>query len=307
MLVAGLENNLSVNEVGGKGYSLGVLAKNDFDIPKGFVIVSKAFFRSLKYNGLTEKIEKLTSEICKNNFQEKAKEIRNLILEGEMPEDLISEIKSNLNKLNVQYVSVRSSAVSEDSLKASFAGLHDTFLNIKADIDLISENIKKCWSSLFNKRAVIYRINKEIPHLEGIAVVIQEMIPAKVSGITFTIHPLDKKSLVIEVSYGIGNMIVSGKINPDYYTIDRKSLEIKEKKIRRKDKMSTIKEGEIKVVEVEKRLAEKQVLSEDKIKEIAKTCLKVENLFNYPQDIEWCIADSRLWLLQSRAITGVIK
>ncbi len=307
MLVVELENNLSVNEVGGKGYSLGVLAKNDFDIPKGFVIISKAFFKFLKYNGLTEKVEKLTSEICKNNFQEKTKEIRNLILEGEMLEDLISEIKSNLNKLNVQYVSVRSSAVSEDSLKSSFAGLHDTFLNIKTDIDVILENIKKCWSSLFNKRAVIYRINKEIPHLEGIAVVIQEMIPAKVSGITFTIHPLDKKSLVIEVSYGIGNMIVSGKINPDYYTIDRKSLEIKEKKIRKKNKMSTIKEGEIKVVEVEKRLAEKQVLSEDKIKEIAKTCLKVENLFNYPQDIEWCIADSRLWLLQSRAITGVIK
>lgn len=303
MLVVELENNLSVNEVGGKGYSLGVLAKNDFDIPKGFIIISKAFFKFLKYNGLTEKVEKLTSEICKNNFQEKTKEIRNLILEGEMLEDLISEIKSNLNKLNVQYVSVRSSAVSEDTLKSSFAGLHDTFLNIKTDIDLILENIKKCWSSLFNKRAVIYRINKEIPHLEGIAVVIQEMIPAKVSGITFTIHPLDKKSLVIEVSYGIGNMIVSGKVNPDYYTIDRKSLEIKEKKIRRKGKMSTIKEGEIKVVEVEKRLAEKQVLSENKIKEIAKTCLKVENLFNYPQDIEWCIADSRLWLLQSRAIT----
>lgn len=307
MLVVELENNLSVNEVGGKGYSLGVLAKNDFDIPKGFVIISKAFFKFLKYNGLTEKVEKLTSEICKNNFQEKTKEIRNLILEGEMLEDLISEIKSNLNKLNVQYVSVRSSAVSEDSLKSSFAGLHDTFLNIKTDIGLILENIKKCWASLFNERAVIYRINKEMPHLEGIAVVIQEMIPAKVSGITFTIHPLDKKSLVIEVSYGIGNMIVSGKINPDYYTIDRKSLEIKEKKIRRKGKMSTIKEGEIKVVEVEKRLATKQVLSEDKIKEIAKTCLKIENLFNYPQDIEWCIADSRLWLLQSRAITGVIK
>lgn len=307
MLVVELKNNLSVRELGGKGYSLGVLFKNNFDVPRGFVIISEAFFKFLKNNGLTEKVEKLTSQICKNNFQNKAKEIRNLILEEEMSEDLISEIKSNLNKLNVQYVSVRSSAVSEDSLKSSFAGLHDTFLNIKTDIGLILENIKKCWASLFNERAVIYRINKEMPHLEGIAVVIQEMIPAKVSGITFTIHPLDKKSLVIEVSYGIGNMIVSGKINPDYYTIDRKSLEIKEKKIRRKGKMSTIKEGEIKVVEVEKRLATKQVLSEDKIKEIAKTCLKIENLFNYPQDIEWCIADSRLWLLQSRAITGVIK
>ena len=307
MLVVELKNNLSVRELGGKGYSLGILIKNNFDVPKGFVIISKAFFNFLKYNGLTEKIEKLASDIDKDNFQERSEKIKNLILNGKMAEEIVSEINESLSKLNLQSVSIRSSAVSEDSLKASFAGLHDTFLNIKVDIDLISENIKKCWSSLFNKRAVIYRINKEIPHLEGMAIVIQEMIPAEVSGITFTTHPFDKKSLLIEASYGIGNMIVSGKINPDYYIIDRKSLEIKEKKIKRKDKMSTAKEGEIKVVEVEKRLAEKQVLSEDKLKEIAKTCLKVENLFNYPQDIEWCIAYSRLWLLQSRAITGVIK
>jgi len=307
MLVVELKNNLSVRELGGKGYSLGVLIKNNFDVPKGFVIISEAFFKFLKYNNLTERIEKLASDIDKDNFQERSEKIKNLILNGKMAEEIVSEINESLSKLNLQSVSIRSSAVSEDSLKASFAGLYDTFLNIKSEPDIVSNYIKKCWASLFNGRAVAYRIRKGFPHLEGMAVVIQEMIPAKVSGITFTVHPLDKKNLVIESSYGIGDMIVSGKIDPDYYIIDRKSLEIKEKKIKRKDKMSTAKEGEIKVVEVEKRLAEKQVLSEDKLKEIAKTCLKVENLFNYPQDIEWCIADSRLWLLQSRAITDVTK
>ena len=304
MLVVELKNNLSVREVGGKGSSLGILTKNDINIPKGFVIISEAFFNFLKYNNITEKVEKLTSEICKNNFQEKTKEIRNLILEGEIPENLVLEIKNYLNKLNVQYVSVRSSAVIEDSLKASFAGLHDTFLNIKTDINLILKNVKKCWASLFNERAVIYRIKKKIPpHLEGMAVIVEKMIPAEISGITFTVHPTDEKNLLVEASYGLGDMIVSGKVEPDTYTIDRKILEIVGKKIGRKDKMSIVESEKTKVIDVEKGLTEKQVLPDDIIKEIAETCLKIEKIFNYPQDIEWCIFNNKLYLLQSRAIT----
>ena len=305
MLVVELKNNLSVRELGGKGYSLGVLIKNNFDVPKGFVIISKAFFNFLKYNDLTKKIEKLTSEICKNNFQEKTKEIKNLISEGEVPEDLASEIKNHLNKLNVQYVSVRSSSVSEDSLKASFAGLHNTFLNVKAEPNVILENVKKCWTSLFNERAVIYRIKKEIPYLEGMAVVVQEMMPAQISGITFTVHPTDEKNLLVETSYGIGDMIVGGKVEPDGYVVNRETLEIAEKKIGQKNKMSIIKREGIEVVDVEKEVAGRQVLFDKKIKEIAKICLKVEKIFNYPQDIEWCVSNNKLWLLQSRVIMGV--
>lgn len=307
MLVVELKNNLSVRELGGKGYSLGVLIKNNFNVPKGFVIVSEAFFKFLKRSNLIEKIKKLTSEINENNFREKSKEIKNLILNGKMPEEITTEMGENLNRLNFQYVSIRSSAVSEDSLKASFAGLHDTFLNVKVELDLVLENIKKCWASLFNERAAAYRIRKELPHLEGIAVVIQEMIAAEVSGITFTVHPTDKKSLLVEASYGIGDMIVNGKVEPDDYTVDRGTLEIVEKKIGRKTKMSTVKREGTKIVDIGKELTEKRVLSDDKIKEIANICLKVEKVFNYSQDIEWCIFNNKLWLLQSRAITGVIK
>jgi pyruvate,water dikinase len=305
MLVVELKNNLSVKEVGGKGYSLSVLIKNNLDVPKGFVIISDTFFRFLKRNNLIEKIEKLIFEINENNFRKKGKEIKNLILNGKMPEEIATEIEENLNRLNVQYVSIRSSAVSEDSLKASFAGLYDTFLNVKTEPDLILENIKKCLASLFNERAIIYRIKKKISHIEGMAIIIQKMIPAKISGITFTFHPTDEKCLLIEASYGIGDMIVSGKVDPDDYTIDRQSLEILEKKIGKKYKMSTIESEKIKVVEVERELAEKQVLSYDNIKEIAQICLNVEKIFNYPQDIEWCIFNNKLWLLQSRAITKV--
>jgi pyruvate,water dikinase len=291
-------------ELGGKGYSLIGLMKNGFNIPKGFMITSETFFKFLKKNNFLDIIKRLISEINENNYQEKSKEIRNLILKGKMPKEIISEIKNALKKLNGQFVSIRSSAVSEDSLKASFAGLHDTFLNVKMKLTPVLENVKRCWASLFNERGLIYRIKKKIPHFEGIAVIVQEMISAEISGITFTKHPTDEKSLLVEASYGLGDIIVGGRVEPDDYIIDRKTLEIKEKKIGKKEKMSITINGNTKIIETEKELAKGQVLPDNKIKEIAKVCLKIEKIFNYPQDIEWCIADNKLWILQSRAITS---
>ena len=298
-----------VSELGGKGYSLAMLVNNGFNAPKGFVITSEAFFKFIKDNTLMERIETIASEINENNFQEKSKEIRNLILSGKMPEEVSSEIKENLDKISVQYVSIRSSAVSEDSLKASFAGLHDTYLNVKTEPKLVLENIKKSWASLFNDRAVVYRLRKGISHLEGMAVVVQEMISAEVSGISFTLHPTKakEKTLLIEASYGIGDMIVSGKVEPDGYVVDRVTLEIMERNVGNKSKRSICQSGRVEVIGVEKELVKRQVIHDKKIKEIAQTCLKIEKLFKYPQDIEWCISNNNLWLLQSRAITGVKK
>jgi len=307
MLVVKLKNNLSVRELGGKGYSLGVLIKNNFDVPKGFVIISEAFFKFLNYNNLTERIEKLASGIDRENFREKCEKIRNLISEGKVPKDLILEIKENLNKLNSLRISIRSSAANEDSLQASFAGLHDTFLNINSKSDLIFDYIKRCWTSLFNERAATYRIKKELPHLGGMAVIIQKMIPAEVSGVTFTVHPTNKNALLIEASYGFGDVIVSGEIEPDDYIVDRETLIIINKKIGNKSKMSICQNGESGVIEVKKELARKQVLSDNKVEEVAQVCKKIEKIFNYPQDIEWSISNNKLWLLQSRPITGAIR
>jgi len=270
-----------VSELGGKGYSLAVLTNNGFNVPKGFMITSKAFFEFLEENNMKEKIEKLVSEINENNFQEKSKEIRNLILKGKIPEEIAFEIKDALEKLNVKYVSIRSSAVSEDSLKASFAGLHDTFLNVKAETEPVLENVKKCWASLFNDRAVIYRIKKKLSLLDGMAVIIQEMIPAEISGITFTIHPTRKDSLLVEYTAGIGDRIVSGKVIPNSIIIKRDTFMVIEKN------------------DVNKNI----VLPENTIKELVSICLKIERIFNKPQDIEWCIFQSTIWILQSRAVT----
>jgi len=109
-----------VSELGGKGYSLAVLMNNGFNVPRGFIITSRAFFEFLEYNNFLDKVKKLTSEIDESNFREKSKTLRDLVLRGEIPPEIVSEIKEALAKLNVKAVAVRSSAVSEDSLKSSF-------------------------------------------------------------------------------------------------------------------------------------------------------------------------------------------
>lgn len=295
------------SEVGGKGYSLAVLINNGFSVPQGFVIASDAFFKFLKHNNLMERTEKLISEIDENTFGEKSKEIRDLILNGKMSKDIALEIEEHLNKLNARYVSIRSSAVSEDSLKASFAGLHDTFLNIKSEHELVLENIKKCWASLFNERAVVYRIKKEIPHLEGMAVVIQDMIPAEVSGTAFTAHPDtgDKNAIIIESSWGIGESIVSGLVTPDRYIVNKKNLKVIKKIVgRKKITVRTDKGGIARIATPDDKMNAFS-LRDTSIENITKVCLNIEKTFKYPQDIEWCIHKNKIWILQSRAITSL--
>lgn len=296
-----------VSELGGKGYSLAVLINNGFNVPKGFVIASDTFFEYLNQNNLMIKIKKLTSEINENNIQEKSKEIKNLIFNGKIQEQIISEINKNLDELNVQHVSIRSSAVSEDSLKASFAGLHDTYLNIKTDLELVLENIKKCWASLFNERAILYRIRKKIPHLEGIAVVTQEMIPAYVSGTTFTAHPdtRDKSIMVIEGSYGLGEAIVSGLVTPDRYIVDKNNGRVVERILGRKKITVKPNKNGTKRVDTLKEKMNTFCLSDILIGSLAKICLNIEKHFRYPQDIEWCIHKNKIWILQSRSITNL--
>ncbi|WP_161969670.1 PEP/pyruvate-binding domain-containing protein [Candidatus Methanodesulfokora washburnensis] len=296
-----------VSELGGKGYSLTILMKNGFNVPKGFIVTSQAFFRFLEGNKLTEKIEKLSSEINEGNFQEKSREIRDFIVNGEIPRDISLEVESSLRKLNAKFVSVRSSAVGEDSLKSSFAGLHDTFLNVRAEASPVLESIKKCWASLFNERAVIYRIRKRLPHLEGMAVIVQEMIPAEIAGVTFTAHPDtgDRKLMIIEATWGLGESLVSGSITPDLYILNKENLEIVKKALGRKKILIVPSESGVIKKEAQKEEMEEFCLSDKDLKEVALICLNVEKVFKFPQDIEWCIMKNKIWILQSRSITSL--
>jgi pyruvate,water dikinase len=298
-----------VSELGGKGYSLVVLMNNGFNVPNGLVITSEAFFSFLQKNGLIEEIEQLANEINEDNCGEKSRQVRDLIIEGCIPEEVVIQTKRNTEALHLRNVAIRSSAVSEDSLKSSFAGLHDTFLNVKAEPASILERVKKCFASLFNDRAIYYRLKKKLPLLEGMAVIVQEMIPAEVSGTTLTVHPDtgDSNMMVIEGAYGVGEGVVAGLVTPDRYIIDKCSAKIVSKTLGRKKVTVLVKPDEdgTTLENTSENKMSRFCLDDSSVESLAQVCIEIEKLFKIPQDVEWCLYRNRIWVLQSRSITSL--
>jgi pyruvate,water dikinase len=295
-----------ISELGGKGYSLVVLVNSGINVPRGFIITSEAFLEYLRENNLMEKVQKLVLDENENNFREKSREIKKLVLSGKIPENLKQEVKSALDRLKANYVSIRSSAIGEDSREASFAGLYDTFLNIKSKVNVVLKHVKKCWASLFNEKALIYRVKKGISLIGGMAVIVQEMINSDVSGVAFTQHPLQKEALLIDAAYGLGLLITSGKIVPDSFLVSKRDFSVIDASISTKRyKYKVDKTGKVKKVRVPPYLRDVPPLSSNQLRELCKIFIDIENLFKEPQDIEWCLYNNKIYTLQSRAITSL--
>jgi len=292
---------------GGKGAGLGELIKINLPVPEGFVVTTEAYEKFLTDNKLEERVRELVSEINIENpraVEFASGEIQKLILEGKIDSELEKEILEDFDNLGVECVAVRSSATAEDTAQTSFAGQLSTYLNTTRD-NLI-ENIKHCWASLFSPRALTYRETHNLLKTKiSVAIIIQKMINAEVSGIAFTAHPVtkDRDMILIEAGFGLGEAMVSGMVTPDSYVVDKKNLTVYDFKIGRQKKMVT-KEGVVDVPE-EKQTARK--LSEEKATELSKLCIEIENHYGAPQDIEWALAEDKICILQSRPITTLTQ
>jgi pyruvate,water dikinase len=299
---------------GGKGANLGEMTKAGLPVPPGFVVTAEAYQKFLKESKIGSQIMdilKKTNVDDSSELQKASEKIRKVVMKAEMPKDLQEKILEYYDKLSesdgkkIEFVAVRSSATAEDLPSASFAGQQETFLNITRK-DLL-KSVQKCWSSLFTPRAIFYREKQGFPHEKVlIAVVVQKMVNSDKAGVMFTIHPAtgDRDKLVIEAGWGLGEGVVSGSVTPDHYVIDKKTGALLEKEISRKEVMFVRdRSGKTVKKEVPKDKAEAQVLSEEELREIAELGKKVEEHYNYPQDIEWAIEDRRAYLLQSRPIT----
>src|SRR3989344_2998238 len=206
------------------------------------------------------------------------------------------------------FVAVRSSATTEDLASASFAGQQESFLSVKGNTELI-KNIKKCFSSLYTARATYYREKKGFHKTKALlAVIIQRMINSDKSGVIFTSNPMKMTNdIVIEAVFGLGEGIVSGKINPDQYEISRE-LEILDKKIADKKKALTrTSSGKIEEVRLTEERSNSQVLTESEIKRLADISLQIEKHYKKPQDIEFAIEIREIYIVQSRPITTEAK
>ncbi|MFC1769080.1 PEP/pyruvate-binding domain-containing protein [Nanoarchaeota archaeon] len=265
--------------VGGKGHNLINLHCNEFNVPKGFVVSTKAFFDFISENDIKEKILEIVEKTDKEDHEkiEKAsQEIKSLILNGKSKEQLQKEITGALKNLQGSKFAVRSSSQAEDLESASFAGQQDTYLNVSKEA--IEKNIMNCWASLFTSRAIFYREQQGIKHDVGIAVVVQEMIDADFAGVMFTLDPIEKKHILIEVTAGLGEKLVSGQVTPNTYFLHKETFAIEKKN-------------------------ENERFDEAFLEKIGKIGLEIEKHYGNPQDIEFAIKDGEIHILQARPIT----
>ncbi len=320
----------SIGIAGGKGANLGELTRAGFPVPPGFVVTAQAYKHFLETTGLNVEIKRLLDNLDVNNTEELqrvAKKIQYLIKSEEIPYEIKKEITHAYENLMINrlqgvnpktleiigtpkreiFVAVRSSATAEDLPNASFAGQQETFLNVKGSENVVNA-VKNCWASLFTARAIFYRVQNNFPHEKVlIAVIVQKMIDSEKSGVAFSIHPAtgNKNEIVIEAGWGLGEYIVKGVVNPDNYIVDKNTFTIKNKIVRKQEKMLTRDPLTGKNIEVDipEQKQEKQVLDDEQIITLAKIVKKIEDHYNYPQDIEWASENNRLYIVQARPVT----
>ena len=296
-----------VTIAGGKGASLGKLSKAGILVPPGFVLLSSAYDRFIRDNNLGEDIEKKLKRIKRpdsNSVEQASEKIREAILSGVMPRSVSKEIQNKFKLLKMKYVAVRSSATSEDSSNAAWAGQLETYLNTTEPN--LEENIMRCWASLFTSRAIFYRFEKDLQKKPiSVAVIVQEMVQSDISGVAFSVHPVTKNydSIIIEAGYGLGEAVVSGWVTPDTYIVKKEGLKIEQLDISSQNKMLVgAPEGnEWKIVPTGKQL--KQKLTPPQILELSRLVIKIEQHYGFPCDIEWAKRGTTFYITQSRPIT----
>lgn len=310
-----------VHIAGGKGASLGEMTRAGIPVPPGFVVTRAAFDRFLEETDLNVEIESALRKVNYkdiNSVDKASNTIRDLLHDERMPKDLQTEILDAYKELSRKSsaswriksqklsVAVRSSATAEDSSQASWAGELESYLNT-TEKNLIG-NVKRCWSSLFTPRAIVYRNEKGMRKSKvSVAVVVQAMVQAEIAGVMFTVHPVtkDRNQMIIEAVWGLGEPLVGGQLTPDSYVVDARDWSLVDVSVTPQEKMLARKKKGIgnAWVAVSRGQAQKQKLSGKEIVALAKLGKKIEAHYGLPEDIEWVYAKKRFYIVQSRPIT----
>ncbi|ELY75039.1 phosphoenolpyruvate synthase [Natrinema pallidum] len=299
-----------LEQVGGKGASLGELTGAGLPVPPGFVVTAGTYRSFIEEAEIDEELFAAVDIDVDDSsaLADAADRAQELILETPFPDELRDEILESYGEVGdgEAFVAVRSSATAEDLPDASFAGQQETFLNVTEE-DLL-DRVRECWASLFTQRAIYYRQEQGFDHSAvNIAVVVQQMVDAEKSGVMFTSHPsTGDPTMIIEAAWGLGEAVVSGAVSPDNYVIDRtdRSMDVTvaEKKVKHEKDEATGRTVEREVSE-DKRT--QRVISDDEIDSLMDLGERVEDHYDEPQDVEWAIVGGDVYMLQSRPITTI--
>ncbi len=301
-----------LTKVGGKGLALGEMAQSGLPVPPGFCLTTTAYTDFIAANGLADFLEQQLGQIdyCRpDSIEAAAQAIRQSILQAPLPDAIEQAVIHNYRDcqpLRDRPLAVRSSAIAEDTATASFAGQHDSFLGVVGESRLL-QCIRQCWASLWNARVICYRQRTGFSQIEAaLAVVVQLLVPADISGVLFTIDPLsnDPTAMVINATWGLGESVVGGSLEADQITVDRESGAIRDYRCGNKSKYYCLAADHsgITAHDSQQRAMEK-CLDRQQVQRLLQLGITVENRKETPQDIEWALWQDRLYLLQTRPIT----
>lgn len=309
--VLGLDEagNTQVALVGGKGAHVAELARIEgVHVPAAVFVTTDAFRRivaeSLSIDDRLDRLSRLNPD-DRDAIRTLSAEVRRTLEDIAIPEAVATAITGALARLGEQAAyAVRSSATAEDLPTASFAGQHDTFLNIVGSAAIL-QHVRRCWASLFTERAVTYRLRNGFDHRKvHMSVVVQEMVFPDASGILFTADPVtsNRKVAIVEASFGLGEALVSGLVNADTYRV--RDGEIVAKTVASKQlAIQAVPGGGTQQQAIEPEWQEQPALTDAQVVRLAQLGRRIEAHFGSPQDIEWCLVDDDFQIVQSRPIT----
>jgi pyruvate,water dikinase len=295
-------NKSSLPLVGGKNASLGEMVNAGIRVPPGFAVTTHSYAVFMEQAGINNTIFSLLADLDPDNMaalNQAAEKVQEMIRTAAIPDDVQKMIGDGYSLLcekcgvDALPVAVRSSATAEDLPSASFAGQQDTYLWITG-ADRVIESVRKCWASLYTPRAISYRVKNDFPHEKVlISVGVQKMVNSRAAGVMFTLNPTngDISKVVIEGSWGLGETVVSGSVNPDKFVVDKVMGEINERTISTKhiECVFDLEKGETVNADVAADMQCTCCLEDQEIKALVKTAKTIEAHYGRAMDIEWAI------------------
>jgi pyruvate,water dikinase len=301
--------DLCLETVGGKALNLSHLVRANFKVPGGFVLSTAAYKSFVDHNDLNQTIHVGLNNVPAEQpafLEQVSRSIRSAFSAGSMPAEVQRSIEAAYQRLGDKPLAVRSSATAEDLPELSFAGQQDSYLNVLG-AEALTNAVVGCWSSLWTARAIGYRTRNQISHQDAaVAVVIQEMVPSDVSGVLFTANPLSglRSESVIDSTFGLGEALVSGQVEPDHFVINHQNGEVIERFIGAKQVSTrTLSEGGVEIRGENQ--TDRTSLNQTQIDTLVSVGQQIQSLFGTPQDVEWAMHDDNLYILQSRPVTSL--
>jgi pyruvate,water dikinase len=300
--------------VGGKASKLGEVVRQGLPVPPGIIVTTEAYQTFVDQTPVKAELAAALATIEPSRpetIEAASRRIRESFESTPFPPELRTAIVASFERFTadegVRFVAVRSSATAEDLEGASFAGLQETYLNVRGT-EAVLDGIRRCWGSLFTPRVLVYRARKGFDHSDvRLAVLVQKMVDSVVSGILFTRDPnTGENHMIIEAGLGLGEAIVGGEVTPDHYVVDGASHRIVHKQLSDQAfQLVRNEDGGNKKVDLPEADRRKQKLSDEKIHRLASLARVIESHYRRPMDVEWCADDRSIYVVQARPVTTI--